>query len=148
MRLMIMVFLLAASCAWAGHSNITHMDVQQIFVTGNTPGVALSSSGTIDSLAFRALEKTTNQSVLIQASGASPNYLVQLLETLDRDVFNSPLTVLFVKPEIGGDLYTFTDALPHLFPLYGPACLGQKIRCIGQGGGAVNGSITASELSQ
>lgn len=148
MRLTVLVFLLGVVSAFAGHNNITHMDVQQIFITGATPGVALSSSGTIDSLAFRALEKTTNQSVLIQASGSSPNYLVQLLETLDRDVFTSPLTVLFVKPEIGGDLYTFTDALPHLFSLYGPACLGQKIRCVGQGGGAVNGNITALELSQ
>ncbi len=142
--------LLLAFCtnAWAGHSSITNMDVQQIFMTGNTPGVALSTSGTILSTPFRALERSQNQTVLIQASGASPNYSVELLVTLDRAVFTAPATVTFTKPEVGGTLYTFTDALPHVFPLYGPACLGQQLRVIGQGGGAVNGNISASELSQ
>lgn len=127
----------------AGQNNITHMDVQPIFVN-----VPLSSSGTILSTPFRALEKTTSQSVVIQADGASPNYKVELLVTLDRNVFTAPLTVAFTKPEVGGDLYTFTDALAHIFALGSPACLGQQLRVVGQGGGAVQGNINAQELSQ
>lgn len=141
-------FLLGVASAFAEHDNITHMDVQPLFLTQGVEGVALSSSGTILSNVFRALEKTTSQTVSIQADGASPNYSVELLVTLDRNVFSAPLTVGFTKPEIGGDLYTFADALAHVFPLYSPACLGQQLRVIGQGSGAVNGNIKAQELSQ
>lgn len=143
MRFVLALSLLLAPAVWAGQNNITNMDVQPIMVN-----VALSTSGVKLSTAFRALEKATTQSVLIQASGASPNYKVELLVTLDRLVFDSPLTVTFTKPEVGGDLYTFTDAMAHIFPLYSPACLGQQLRVTGQGGGAVNGNINASELSQ
>lgn len=143
MRFVLALSLLLAPAVWAGQNNITSMDVQPIMVN-----VPLSTSGVKLSTAFRALEKATTQSVVIQASGASPNYKVELLVTLDRLVFDSPLTVAFTKPEVGGDLYTFTDALAHIFPLYSPACLGQQLRVTGQGGGAVNGNINASELSQ
>lgn len=143
MRFVLALSLLLAPAVWAGQNNITNMDVQPIMVN-----VPLSTSGVKLSTAFRALEKATTQSVLIQASGASPNYKVELLVTLDRLVFDSPLTVTFTKPEVGGDLYTFTDAMAHIFPLYSPACLGQQLRVTGQGGGAVNGNINASELSQ
>lgn len=140
--LAISAFLLGVvNAAFAGHSSITNMDVAVII-----PSTALSSSGTILSTPFRALEKSQNQTVLIQASGASPNYSVELLVTLDRAVFTAPGTVTFTKPEIGGTLYTFTDALPHVFPLFGPACLGQQLRVTGLGG--TQGNISASELSQ
>lgn len=125
----------------AGNNTITQMDVQPIMVAR-----PLASTGVELSVPFRALEKSQHQTILIQASGASPNYKVELLVTLDRAVFTSPGTVAFTKPEIGGDLYTFTDALAHVFPLYGPACLGQQLRVTGLTG--TQGNIDASELSQ
>lgn len=137
------------SMVQAEHSTITQMDVRPLFINAQgTQGVALSSSGVIYSSVFRTLEKTQNQTVQIQASGASPNYTVELLITLERDVFTSPATVTFTKPEVGGTLYTFTDALVHVFPIYSPACLGNELRVTGLGGGAVQGNISGLELSQ
>lgn len=142
-----LALILGIASAFAGHNNITQMDVQPIFINAQgTQGVALSSSGTILSTPFRALEKSQHQTIMIQASGVSPNYSVELLVTLDRAIFTAPGTVIFTKPEIGGTLYTFTDALAHVFPLFGPACLGQQLRVTGLGG--THGNITAQELSQ
>lgn len=140
-RFAFLALLLLAGTARAGQDNITQMDVVNIIHAAPLP-----STGTVTSTAFRALEKSTHQTVVIQASGASPNYKVELLVTLDRTVFASPLTVAFTKPEVGGTLYTFTDALAHVFPLFGPACLGQELLVTGLGG--TQGNIEASELSQ
>ena len=101
----------------------------------------------VQALPFRALEKTTTQSIVIQGTGTGPNYKVELLVTLDRNVYTAPASVTFTKPEIGGDLYPFTDGNPHIFPLFSPACLGSALR-ITEMGGANSITIEASELSQ
>jgi hypothetical protein len=100
-------------------------------------------------LPFRALEKTQSQTIQIQCSGTSPNYKAELLVTLDRAVFTAPpSTITFTKPEIGGDLYTFTDALVHVFPLFSPACLGNELRITELGGANSLTIVDAWELSQ
>ncbi len=87
---------------------------------------------------FRSLSKTTTQAVQVQGTGTAPNYRVELLVTLDG--------TNFAKPELGGDIGTFTDANLHIIPLFSPLSLGHKLKITELGGNAI--TIEASELSQ
>jgi hypothetical protein len=88
---------------------------------------------------FRMLSNTVAQSVQIQGTGTSPNYKVEMLVTVDGTTY--------VKPEMGGDLGTFTDANAHIMTVSVPLSVGHKLK-ITELGGANSITIEAWERSQ
>ncbi len=121
----------------AGNSAITHVDFKTVI-----SAKLIAPSGTFTQvLPFTgdAIIRTVNQAVQVQGTGTSPNYKVELLVTLDG--------TNYAKPEIGGDLGTFTDANLHIIPLYSPVCTGNELK-ITELGSSNSITITAGELSQ
>lgn len=140
-RRLLLLFVLLVSTSWAGQNNITQQDWQRVIPErANLPPQVIAPSGVYTQvLSFKALEKTKYQAVQIQGTGTSPNFKVELLCSIDG--------ITFTKPEVGGDVGTFTDANVHFCPLWGPLCREHKLR-ITELGGANSISIEAYEGSQ
>jgi len=119
MRFVILALLLVTS-AFAAHSNIAHTDVRamaQVVVPANQTGhttVFLRGQDPLrpELLARGGLGVATDISALVQGAGTSPNFSVQVLCSMDG--------ITFVKPEVGGDLGTFTDSNPHFLAIVCP----------------------------
>lgn len=119
----------------AEYNAITQSDLSNVI-----HAQAVTASGTFtQTRAFTALPRTVAQSVQVQGTGTSPNYKVEILVSLDG--------ITYTKPEIGGDLGTFTDANAHVVALYVPVSVGHKLK-VTELGGANTVTIEAFELSQ
>lgn len=100
----------------------------------------IAASGTFtQTRAFTPLSRTVNQSVQVQGTGTGPNYKVEILVSIDGTTF--------VKPEVGGDLGTFTDQNAHIIPLGVPLSVAHKLKFT-ELGGANSITVTAWEASQ
>lgn len=100
----------------ANYNNITQTDVLPLTSTGS---IAASGSFT-QTRAFLpqiangspGLGRVNSLSASFQAAGTSPTYTVEVLCSLDG--------TNFVKPEIGGDLGSYTGTALHIVPINCP----------------------------
>lgn len=121
--------------ARAEYNNITQSDLANVI-----HAQVVEAGGTFtQTRAFAGLSKAVNQSVQIQGTGTSPNYKVEILVSLEGSTFT--------KPQVGGDLGTFTDADAHVVAVATPASVGHKLK-ITELGGSNSVIIEAFELSQ
>ena|SRR5687767_13826805 len=119
----------------AEYDNIKQTDVGPVLTSPSTV-----ASGTWTSRTFKPLPKTFTQSAVVQATGTSPNYKVEVLCSMDG--------VTFTKPEVGGDLGTFTDQNPHFVAIQTPLSPGGHQFKFTELGGVNSVVWTAQEASQ
>jgi hypothetical protein len=127
----------------AEYSTIKQVDVQAPKSTGT-----IAASGTYALPVFQpfkdassaGLTKTINQSAAIQGTGTSPNFKVEVLCSFDG--------ITFVKPDVGGDLGTFTDENLHIVPISTPLSPGGHRLKVNELGGANSIVVVAQEASQ
>lgn len=133
-----------APSARAEYNNITQTDVGPVKTS-----TLVSASGTYTFPTFMAkrpdnpatgLSRQITQSAVVQAAGTSPNYKVEVLCSMDG--------VTFTKPEVGGDLGTFTDSNPHFVPIQTPLSPGGHQLKFTELGAANSVTWTAQEASQ
>lgn len=118
------LYIFAAPFLNAEQNNITQTDVANVI-----HAVAIAPGGTLtQARAFTSLHKTVAQTAQFQCTGTNPHYKVELLVMIDTPLPEGARTGTFVKPELGGDLGTFSDQNPHIVPLFGPLCLAHKLR--------------------
>jgi hypothetical protein len=138
-------FLFAIALVFAGLTEYTHVyaeqdNIRQTDIATVISAQTISASGTFTGRTFKPLQRTTSQSVMVQGTGTSPNYKVEILVSLDGTTF--------VKPETGGDLGTFTDQNAHIMAVHVPLSPGGHQLLITELGGANSITITAKEASQ
>ena len=119
----------------AEYDNIRQTDVGPVLTS-----TSVAASGTFTFRTFKPLPKTTAQSAVVQATGTSPNYKVEVLCSMDG--------ITFTKPEVGGDLGTFTDENPHFVPIQTPLSPGGHQLKFTELGGANSVVWTQQEASQ
>ena len=125
----------SGSPARADYSNITDVPIQN-----SIHAQTILAGGTYtQTRAFTALSKSVSQSVHVQGTGTSPNYKVEMLVTVNGTDY--------AKPEVGGDLGTFTDANVHIVAVATPLSVGHKLK-ITELGGVNSITIEAWERSQ
>jgi hypothetical protein len=128
----------------AEYNNITQTDVSSVQTSPSTAASGTWTSRTI--MAKRpdnpttGLSRTFTQSAVVQAAGTSPNYKVEVLCSMDG--------ITFVKPEVGGDLGTFTDTNPHFVPVQTPLSPGGHRFKFTELGGVNSAVWTVQEASQ
>jgi hypothetical protein len=139
--LLVVAALGFAPFASAEYGSINHTTATQVITAQ-----AIVASGTFtqgqagsNTRPFTALPKTVNQSAAFRGVGTSPNYKVELLITLDG--------TNYVKPEVGGDLGTYTDSNWHIVPLAAPVSIGHEFKFT-ELGGANTVTADALEASQ
>lgn len=88
--------------------------------------VSASGTGTTDSFTDIGFGQAKDVSAQFRGVGTSPNYKVEILVSLDQ--------VNFVKPEVGGDLGTFTDQNYHVVAITVPFCQQAKLKFTELGG--------------
>jgi len=129
----------------AAHSNINHSYIKVMDPV--SVGANLTGSTTVflngrdpssnDAAARGGLGICVDQSALIQGAGTSPNFKVEALCSMDG--------VVFVKPEVGGDVGTFTDANPHFCVISIPLSPGGiKLKFTELGGNALTAYSTVA----
>lgn len=132
----------------AESKEVAHTDVHniahQVVVGASQVGysnkfLAIRQNASSDVVA-QGLGLSITQSVLVQGTGTSPNYKVEILCSMDG--------ITFVKPEQGGDLGTFTDSNPHFIAVATPLSPGGHRLQFTEMGGANSITIEASEASQ
>lgn len=141
----------------AEYDNIKSADLGRCIPSPTDPAttVTITASGTytqVDPIA--SLPRTNTQTIMIRGTGTSPNYKVELLVSLDYNPKNPGVSnrvgggaPVFVKPEVGGDLGTFTDSNWHIIPLASPLCVAHKL-FITEMGASFSVQIVAHELTQ
>lgn len=123
----------------AENPQLTNVDLVNVIHAKTIAASGTLTSGvTAGTKSFKPLRKTVFQSGQVQGTGTSPNYKVELLVSLDG--------VNFVKPEVGGDVGTFTDQNLHIFAIGVPLSVEHQFK-VTELGGANSITIEASELS-
>jgi len=118
----------------AEYNNITGTDAGNIITAQ-----VVTAGGTYTSRPFTGLGRGVTQTVQVQGTGTGPNYKVEMLVTIDGTIYT--------KPEVGGDLGTFTDQNNHIIPVAVPLSTGHELK-ITELGGANTITITGRELAQ
>lgn len=127
----------------AEYDNIRQADVGRAWSTGT-----VAPSGTFtQTTAFLpqttsspGLGRAVNMSAAIQGTGTSPNFKVEVLCSFDGSTF--------VKPDVGGDLGTFTDANLHIVPIQSPLSPGGHKLKVTELGGANSITVVLQEAAQ
>lgn len=126
----------------AEYNNITQTDVQSAKSSGT-----VAASGTYTFPVFMptktgspGLSKTITQSAAIQGTGTAPNFKVEVLCSFDG--------ITFVKPDVGGDLGTFTDQNLHIVPVQTPLSPGGHALKVTELGGANSIAVVIQEAAQ
>ena len=124
--------ILPASC-FAGDTQV-RPDCSTVF-SSELVGVSTS----VTSTAFVQLGQAKDLSIMVQATGTSPNYTVSVLCSLDESTY--------VAPETGATLGTFTDAQPHIVVISVPFSKGIKVVVLNNSG-ANTFTVTSTLCSQ
>lgn len=125
---LVLLFLIGFSLGFGIH--VGHADYDNIRVTKLQTllsGQAVAASGTYTTSSFKGLERMNTQSVQFRNTGTSPNYKVEVLVNL-QDSAQTLDSTYYAKPEIGGDLGTYTDQNWHVMPLTTPFCGSNKLK--------------------
>lgn len=135
-----------------GFPGVLHAEYNNITLTDVGPvktSTLVAASGTYTFPTFMAkrpdnpatgLSRHVTQSAVVQATGTSPNYKVEVLCSMDG--------ITFTKPETGGDLGTFTDELPHFVAIQTPLSPGGHRLKFTELGAANSVTWTSQEASQ
>jgi hypothetical protein len=135
--------LLLHPAAHAEYNNITHTDV-----TSTKVSTLVAPSGTFtftfmpkksDNPAT-GLSRMFSHSALFSAAGTSPSYTVEVLCSMDG--------VTFTKPEVGGDLGTFTGTTNKFVPINTPLSPGGHQIRFTETGGVNSVTWTCTEAGQ
>jgi hypothetical protein len=151
MKNAIVVVVLLVLGAVIGHAPVLHAEystIKQTDVGAAKSSGTIAASGTYTFPVFMpfqnassaGLAKTITQSAAIQGTGTSPNFKVEVLCSFDGTTF--------VKPDVGGDLGTFTDANLHIVPIQTPLSPGGHKLKVTELGGANSITVVTQEAAQ